>query len=82
MQISPVAHLTDHRLCAFWTPGFTARPPNLGSASCIPIFQVLNRSITGTSRCILDRSARSYYRTFFIAVACAKHGTNSVVPTK
>ena len=39
-------------VCAFWTAGFTARPPGIGSASCYTIFQVSNRTIG----CILDRS--------------------------
>ena len=51
-QFSQKAQGTDHFLCAYWTAGFTARPPDVGSAKCIPIFQVLNRS----SRCILDQS--------------------------
>ena len=49
---------TDHLFCAFWTAGFTARPPNIGSVRCTIIFQVSNRTIT--SRCILNRSARLY----------------------
>ena len=55
-QFSPIAQRTDHLLCAFWTAGFTARPPDIGSARCILIFQVSNRTI----RCILKRSARLY----------------------
>ena len=47
---------TDHLLCAFWTAGFTARPPDIGSVRCTIIFQVSNRTI----RCILKRSARLY----------------------
>ena len=55
-QFSPIAHNPDHLLCAFWTAGFTARPPDIGSVRCNPIFQVQNRTIG----CILDRSARLY----------------------
>ena len=47
-QFSEKAEGTDHLLCAFWTAGFTAHPPDIGSASCC----ILNRTI----RCILDRS--------------------------
>jgi hypothetical protein len=47
---------TDHLLCAFWTAGFTARPPDIGSVWCNLIFQVSNRTIG----CILNRSARLY----------------------
>ena len=47
---------TDHLLCAFWTAGFMARPPDIGSVRCNGIFQVSNRTIG----CILDRSARLY----------------------
>ena len=47
---------TDHLLCAFWTAGFTARPPHIGSGRCNLIFQVSNRTI----RCILKRYARLY----------------------
>ena len=43
---------TDHWLCAFWTAGITARPLDIGSNSCIQIFQISTRTI----RCILDRS--------------------------
>ena len=45
-----------HLLCAFWTAGFTPRPPDIGSVGCTGIFQVSNRTIG----CILDRSARLY----------------------
>jgi hypothetical protein len=55
-QFSPIAHNTDHLLCAFWTAGFTARPPDIGSVWCTLIFQVSNRTIG----CILKRSARLY----------------------
>ena len=57
-QFSPIAHTTttDHLLCAFWTAGFTARPPDIGSARCTLIFQVSNRTIG----CILKRSARLF----------------------
>jgi hypothetical protein len=55
-QFSPIAHNPDHLLCAFWTAGFTPRPPDVGSVWCILIFQVSNRTIG----CILDRSARLY----------------------
>jgi hypothetical protein len=47
---------TDHLLCAFWTAGFTPRPPDIGSVGCTGIFQGQNRTIG----CILDRSARLY----------------------
>jgi hypothetical protein len=55
-QFSPIAHNTGHLLCAFWTAGFTARPPDIGSVWCTLIFQVLNQTIG----CILKRSARLY----------------------
>jgi hypothetical protein len=55
-QFSPIAHNPDHLLCAFWTAGFTARPPDIGSARCNGLFQVSHRTIG----CILDRSARLY----------------------
>ena len=48
--------MTDHLLCAYWTAGFTARAPDIRSATCTLLFQVPNRTI----RCILNRSARSY----------------------
>ena len=51
-QFSQKAQGTDHFLCAYWTAGFTARPPDIESASCYTIFQAINRS----SRCMLDRS--------------------------
>ena len=50
------AQVTDHLLRAFWTAGFTARPPDIGSVWCTLIFQVSNR----TSVCILKQSARLY----------------------
>ena len=56
MQFSQKAQGTDHLLCAFWTAGFTARQPDIGSGRCDRIFQVSNRTI----RCILDRIARLY----------------------
>ena len=55
-QFSQKVQGTDHLLCAFWTAGFTARPPDIGSVRCTLIFQVSNRTIG----CILDRSARLY----------------------
>ena len=55
-QFSQKVQGTDHLLCAFWTAGFTARPPDIGSARCNEIFQVSNRAIG----CILNRSARLY----------------------
>ena len=55
-QFSPIAHKTDHLLFAFWTAGFTARPPDIGSVWCILIFQVSNRTIV----CILKQSASLY----------------------
>jgi hypothetical protein len=48
-QFSQKAQETDHVLCAYWTAGLTARPPDIGSASCYTIFQAINWS----SRCIL-----------------------------
>ena len=51
-QFSQKAQGTDHLSCALWTAGLTARPPDIGSASCYTIFQAINRS----SRCILDQS--------------------------
>ena len=47
---------TNHLLCAFWTAGFTARPPDIGSTWCTPVFLVSNRTIG----CILKRSATLY----------------------
>jgi hypothetical protein len=55
-QFFPIAHKPDHLLCAFWTAGFTARPPDIGSARCNTIFHASNRTIV----CILVRSARLY----------------------
>ena len=55
-QFSQKAQGTDQLLCAFWTAGFTARPPDIGSAWCNVIFQVSNRTIV----CILKRSASLY----------------------
>ena len=55
-QISQKAWGTDHLLCAFWTAGFTTRPPDIGSGRCNLIFQVSNRTIV----CILKLSARMY----------------------
>ena len=55
-QFSPIAHNPGHLLCAFWTAGFTPRPPDIGSVRCTGVFQVSNRTIG----CILDRSARLY----------------------
>ena len=54
LQFSKFPQTTDHLLCAFWTAGITARPPDIGSTTCsrILIFQVSNRTI----RCILDKS--------------------------
>ena len=49
-QLSQKAQGTDYLLYAFWKVGFTARPPDIGSVCCIPIFQVSNRTIG----CILD----------------------------
>ena len=40
----------------FWTAGFTARPPGMGSGRCNTIFQVSNRTIV----CILKQSASLY----------------------
>ena len=53
---------TNHLLCAFWTTGFTTRPPDIGmdtgstTCMCTLIFQVSNRTI----RCVLKRSVRLY----------------------
>ena len=47
---------SSHAAWAFWTAGFTARPPDIGSVWCTKIFQVSNRTIV----CILKRSARLY----------------------
>jgi hypothetical protein len=58
--ISWMEQKANHLLCAFWTVGFTARPPDIGSARCTQIFQVSNRTIG----CILDRSARHAARLY------------------
>jgi hypothetical protein len=55
-QFSRKAQGTDQLLRAFWTAGFTALPPDIGSLWCNLIFQVSYRTI----RCILKRSARLY----------------------
>jgi hypothetical protein len=55
-QFSQKVQGTDHLLCTFWTAGFTARSPDIGSVCCIPIFQVSNRTIG----CTLKRFARLY----------------------
>jgi hypothetical protein len=55
-QFSQKVQGVDHLLCAFWTAGFTARSPDIGSVRCNTIFQVSNRTIG----CILKRSARLY----------------------
>ena len=55
-QFSPIAHSTDHLLCAFWRAGFTPRSPHIGSGRCKLIFQVSNRTI----RCILKWSVSLY----------------------
>ena len=55
-QFSPIAHNLDHLLFAFWTAGFTARPPGMGSVWCTPLFHVSNRTIV----CILKQSASLY----------------------
>jgi hypothetical protein len=55
-QFSQKAQGAGQLLCAFWTAGFTPRPPDIGSVWCILIFQVSNRTI----RCIPKRSARLY----------------------
>ena len=55
-QFSQKVQGTDHLLCAFWTAGFRARPPDIGSVWCNLTFQVSNRTIV----CILKRSARLY----------------------
>jgi hypothetical protein len=51
-QFSQKVQGTDHLLCAFWTAGFTARPPDIGSVRCNGIFQGQNRTIG----CIVDSS--------------------------
>ena len=55
-QFSQKAQGTDHLLCAFWTAGFTPRPPDIGSVWCTQIFRVSNRTI----RCISKWFARLY----------------------
>ena len=55
-QFFQKAQGTDRLLCAFWTAGFTARPPDIGSVWCTGIFQVSNRTIV----CILKQSASLY----------------------
>ena len=55
-QFSQKAQGTHHLLCAFWTAGFTPRPPDIGSVWCTQIFQVSDRTI----RCISKRSAGLY----------------------
>ena len=55
-QFSQKVQGTHHLLCAFWTAGFTARPPDIGSVRCNGIFEGQNQTIG----CILDRSARLY----------------------
>ena len=55
-QFSRKVQGTHHLLCAFWTAGFTARPPDIGSVWCTTIFQVSNRTIV----CILKQSASLY----------------------
>ena len=55
-QFSQKVQRTDRLLFAFWTAGFTARPPDIGSVWCITIFQVSNRTIV----CILKQSASLY----------------------
>ena len=55
-QFSQKAQGTDQLLFAFWTAGFTARPPDIGSVWCTIIFQVSNRTIV----CILKQSASLY----------------------
>ena len=55
-QFSQKVQRTGHLLCAFWTAGFTPRPPDIGSVWCTQIFQVSNR----TFGCILDKYARLY----------------------
>ena len=42
---SQKVHGTDHLLCAFWTAGFTARAPDIGSVRCTQIFQVSDPTI-------------------------------------
>jgi hypothetical protein len=55
-QFSQKVQGTHHLLCAFWTAGFTARPPDIGSVWCNAIFQVSKRTIGF----MLKRSARLY----------------------
>jgi hypothetical protein len=50
------AIFSDQLLFAFWTAGFTARPPDRVSTWCTPVFPVSNRTIG----CILKRSAGLY----------------------
>jgi hypothetical protein len=60
---------THHLLCAFWTAGFTTRPPDIGSSTCTTIFQVSNR----TCRCILDRSG-GCWEDFFLWICLSSVG--------
>jgi hypothetical protein len=39
-QFSQFPQTIDHSLCAHWTAGFTARPPDIGSTTCNTIFHV------------------------------------------
>ena len=39
-QFSQFPQTIDHLLCAHWTTGFTARPPDTGSTTCNTIFHV------------------------------------------
>ena len=61
-QFSQKTQGTDHLLWVYWTAGFTARPPDIGSAMTvylgILIFHASNRTVR--SRCILNRSGRLY----------------------
>ena len=66
-QFSQKARGTDHLLCAFWTVGFTARPPDIGSVWGILIFQVSNRTV----RCILDRSGDCWEDSDWICLSPA-----------
>jgi hypothetical protein len=55
-QFSPIAHNTYHLLCAFWTAGFTARPPDTYRVGVV----YPNIPSIKSNGCILKRSARLY----------------------
>jgi hypothetical protein len=55
-------HTLDALLCAHWTAGFMARPPDIGSTTCTTTFQVSNRTISF----ILDRFGGFWEFFFFL----------------